>query len=415
MLSQDPARHARRASPWRRRGRLALVCVTVLSLSGLSVAAIAVWQTLGRMSPGIHLAHPEATGSATPQGPEALAGSIDILLVGTDTRTGQGSEFADADNQDSSSGSGNNDVTMVLHVTADHSNATVISIPRDTVLPVPECPSPEPGASPAETIDATDSAMFNTTLARGGLPCTVLTVEKLTGLTIPFAAIIDFEGVKAMSEAVGGVTVCVATPIDDSDTGLHLGAGEQTLLGESALQFVRTRHGVGDGSDLGRISDQQIFLSALMRKMTSAGVLANPIALYSLANAVTSHLDLSDTLQDPARLVSIALAVRDVSLNQMAFVRYPVVADPENRNRVVPDPDSAADFNEALRSDQPIRPTPTPAPTASDDPMALEVTAAPSASPTATIPATDETRTAAPEPDNVTGQTADQAECAVGN
>src|SRR6185437_10643347 len=136
----------------------------------------------------------------------------------------------------------------------------------------------------------------NTTLSTGGLSCVVLTAEALTGLTIPYAAEISFDGVSAMSDAVGGVTVCLATPLTDPYVGLNLPAGQQTLVGAQALAFVRSRHGVGDGSDLGRISNQQLFLSALLRTVTSAGVLTNPLTLYTLAKAATSNATLSDTL-----------------------------------------------------------------------------------------------------------------------
>ena len=103
---------------------------------------------------------------------------------------------------------------MLMHIAEDHSSATVVSFPRDLVVPIPSCPDPAGGS-----FDAMSAQPINVTLSYGGLPCTVLTVEALTGLSIPFAAEIQFNGVIEMSNAVGGVPVCVVDPIDDEYTG----------------------------------------------------------------------------------------------------------------------------------------------------------------------------------------------------
>ncbi|WP_233189244.1 LCP family protein [Subtercola sp. Z020] len=420
-------RHARRPSrrPLGFIVRFATVGLAVVLVSTVSVAAIAVWETTGRLQPGIHLTAP--TGSAAPvPGIGAAEGEVNILLTGTDTRTGQGGEFTSKDQLAGSSGVGNNDVTMVLHISADHDNASVISIPRDLVGPVPACPDPTNGDHPAR-----EAAQFNTTLSEGGLNCVVLTAEKLTGLTIPFAAIISFDGVIALSNAVGGVTVCLASDVDDSDTGLHLQAGERTIQGDTALQFVRTRYGVGDGSDLGRISNQQVFLSALMRKITSAGVLGNPVTLYSLANAAVANITPSDTLTNPASLVSIALAIKDISLSRFVFVQYPTDPDPDDRARVIADKPAAQALVAALAAGQPLQlagglgvaavaqsdPTPdagAPSATAS----AADPTDAPSDAPTDPTAAPSSPTpgsTAVTLPDNVSGQTAEEQTCTKGN
>ncbi|PPF75448.1 LytR family transcriptional regulator [Subtercola sp. Z020] len=401
---------------------LLVAVVAVLAVSSTSVAAIAVAQTFGRLKPGIQLQTADG-GQAAPVSVGAIEGGVNLLLVGTDTRTDQGSGFEDAANQDASSGLGNNDVTILLHISADHSNAAVISFPRDMMGPVPECPDPNGDGG---TVDATDFAMFNTTLSRGGLSCTVLTVEAITGLKIPYAAEISFAGVSAMSTAVGGVTVCLASPVVDPYTGLDLEAGPQDLVGDEALAFVRTRHGVADGSDLGRISNQQVFLSALMRKVTSAGVLANPVTLYQLANAAGSNMSLSTSLTNPNSMVSIALALKDVNLSNLVFVQYPVVDDPDDANRVVPDDSAAAILNAALVNDQPLTITGGTGQAAEADPNATPAeTAGPSdaGTPPADGTTPTDTPTDAPAatpstvalPSTVTGQTAAEETCTVGN
>ena len=133
-------------------------------------------------------------------------------------------------------------MTILLHIAQDHQSAMVVSFPRDLLIPVPSCPNGKGGS-----YGSTSSAMLNSTLSRGGLACPVLTIEKLTGITIPYAASISFDGVAAMSDAVGGVTVCTATSINDPYTGLVLPAGENTIQGGVALAFVRSRrklHGI---------------------------------------------------------------------------------------------------------------------------------------------------------------------------
>lgn len=404
-------RHARRPG---NRGhpalRIVLISVMVLAVSASSVAAIAVWQTVGNIAPGIHLAQLPGQ-AAVPPAIVAAEGEVNLLLVGTDTRTGQGGGFSSADNIAASSGAGSNDVTMLLHISKDHTNASVVSFPRDLMVAVPGCPQPDGTTSaPAQ------SAMFNTTLSAGGLPCVVLTIEQLTGISIPYAAEISFDGVIAMSNAVGGVSVCLASPVDDSYTGLHLAAGQQSLVGADALAFVRSRHGVGDGSDLGRISNQQVFLSALMRKVASARVLTNPITLYSLANAALKNMRLSDTLSNVAAPVSVALALQAVSLPKLIFLQYPTQADPNNANRVVADRSPAQLINTALQKDQPLQLTGGVGRAAIAAPAAPAApTPIPTPRPVSSAPASPSAAPGVSLPTSVTGQTAAQATCTKGN
>ena len=383
--------------------------VAVLLVSGGSVAAIAVWNIASNVKQGVHLATlPGHTSGPIPQ-IGAIAGGVNLLLTGTDTRTGQGGAYQTKAELAGSSGAGNNDVTMLLHIAQNHQSVTVVSFPRDMEIAVPSCPLGNGRSRPAAS-----QIMMNTTLSRGGLSCTVLTVEKLTGLTIPFAAEISFDGVSAMSDAVGGVTVCLATAVKDNYTTppLNLAAGQQTLVGPEALSFLRSRHGVGDGSDLGRISNQQVFMSALARKVTSAGVLSNPLTLYSLASAAVKNLTLSDTLTSPVTLVQIGLALKNVGLANMVFLQYPTVADPANANRVIPLVSAANILNGALVADQPVTLSGKPGRAAVLQP-GTPVTPPATGTPTTTPTSTPSTGVVLPS--TVTGQTADQQTCTKGN
>lgn len=406
----SPFRHSRNRTrrPLINLLRVAGAAVAVIAISSGSVAAFAVWDSLSQLHGGIHLAQfagQKATPVITTIG--SIDGGVNLLLAGTDSRTGQAG-FQSKTDLAGSSGAGSNDVTMILHISADHSNATVVSIPRDLEVAVPPCEQPN-----GSIRSATSRTMFNTTLSRGGLSCVVLAAEKLTGLSIPYAAEISFDGVIGMSNAVGGVSVCLATPLKDPYVGLNFPAGTVTLEGAQALAFVRSRHGVGDGSDLGRISNQQLFLSALMRKVTSEGVLSNPITLYSIANTALKNVQLSESLSRPTTLVSIALTLKEVSLGKMVFVQYPSMSDPTESGRVIPEPVGAAVLDKALDSDTAVVLSGTLGRATEAD----KAVAAPTPSPVSSNPVASASATPAgiALPKTVTGQTADEQTCTKGN
>lgn len=325
----------------------------------------------------------------------ALTGPANILLVGTDTRTGQQGPGMSTND---SSGAGHNDVTILIHVSPTSNSATVLSIPRDLYVSQPAC-----GSSPAVS-----QARFNTALQRGGLNCVVATTTALTGLPVQYAAEVSFDGVVAMSDAVGGVPVCLETAIDDPASGLQLSAGAHTLQGAQALAFLRTRHGLTTGSDLQRISNQQIFLASLMRTVKSPSVLGNPVKVVDLADAAAQHLTLSTDLAKISTLVSIALAVKDIPLDRIAFVQYPSHPQTIRGQEVtLPDTDGAKALTDAIAADRPVAtqtlggaavanggagstaPSPTPAPSSTQ-------------APTVTLPS------------DVTGQSAAQQTCSQG-
>jgi LCP family protein required for cell wall assembly len=423
-----PVRHGR--LPRRRLGvsvvKLLAGVVAVALVSSVSLAAYAVWDVARSVKQGVHLAALPGHTAVPQDIPNvgAIDGGVNLLLAGTDSRSNLGGVYNSAAEQDASSGAGNNDVTMLLHIAQDHKSMMVVSFPRDLMVRIPTCPAPDGNG----TVSGSSYAQFNTALSRGGLACVVLTVEKLTGVTIPFGAVINFNGVSAMSTAVGGVTVCLASPVTDRYTNpaLDLPAGENTLVGDEALSFLRSRHGVGDGSDLGRISNQQVFLSALARKIVGGGVLSNPVQLYALAKAAVQNITPSDSLTNPTTLVQIALALKDTGLQNMVFLQYPAVGDPDNPNRVIPDEEAASAVNDALVNDQPVALTGSTGRAAEDPSATATPTPTPSTPPAdSTTPAPGDTGSAAPAPtatsgtvelpSTVTGQTAAQQTCTKGN
>lgn len=308
------ARHGRlrKASPWGTIGKFIAAALAVVLVSGASVGAIAFNSIYSKRTVV------ELVGETEGPPPQigAIEGGFNILIVGTDTRVGQDGIGGSEEDETSSL----NDVNMLLHVSQDQTNAVAISFPRDMVVGIPECPWDD-GSGDTKGYS---TEPINTALFYGGLPCVVLTVQELTGLPIQFAGMISFTGVIALSEAIGGVDVCVTGPVIDEDSGINLpAAGTYNLAGHQALAFLRTRGGVGDGSDLTRISSQQVYLSSLVRKLKSAETLSDVKTLYRIANSAITTMTLSSSLADVSTMVSIALALKNIPLERVTFVQYP--------------------------------------------------------------------------------------------
>ena len=301
------ARHGRqkRRTGWAAAlGIIAGALASVLVAAG-GVAALAAYQLSGNID------QEAIAADAIPLPPMvgAYEGGFNMLIVGSDTRAGQGGLGAGVGDSGEL-----NDVTMLLHVSDDQKSATLVSFPRDLMLPMPACKNGGPATATA----------VNTALSYGGLDCAVKMIEANTGLTIDFAGLVTFRGVIAMSNAVGGVDVCTTGPIVDPYTGLKIrSAGTHTLKGSQALAFLRSRHGVGDGSDLSRISTQQVYLSSLVRTIKADETLEDAAVVYKLANAATKNMTLSKNLARLDVLASLALVLKDIPLENIVMVQYP--------------------------------------------------------------------------------------------
>lgn len=296
-----------------------------------------------------------------------------------------------------------NDVNLLVHVSEEPRRITVVSFPRDLMVPIPECEDGSGGSSSAVAKQA-----LNSSYGRGGLACVARTITELTGQSIEFAAAVTFGGVIEITDAIGGVDVCVANGIDDVNTGLHLAAGTHTLKGLDALQFLRTRYGVGDGSDLGRIGNQQQYLSSLVRTLIDAKTLSDIPTMLKLADVGVRNITPSTSLADPQVIVQLALAVKDVAVEDIVFVQYPNVVDPENPNRVVPDEANAAVLWEAVNANRQLQVT--------HEPNAQDGVVAQPGSPTSP---SEETPSPGADiemlPEAIKGNSADQRTCSNGN
>ncbi|MBO1754525.1 LCP family protein [Allobranchiibius sp. CTAmp26] len=272
---------------------------------------------------------------------------INILVMGSDTR-GSSADCAiggdckastsTATGKGATSLSANADVEMLVHISADRTNASITSIPRDTVVDIPQCTDPATGRAVAPHRERVNSTL------QYGPTCTLQTVHNLTGVPIDHFAVIDFAGVVTMSDAVGGVNACVNENVYDTYSHLKLKKGSHTLKGKSALEFLRTRHGFGDGGDIGRTVAQHLFLSAMLRQFESASTLANPVRLYDLADAATKAVTVDDGLGDIGKLTGMAKELNKIPGKRITFTTMPTVPNPQNPNEVVPASNAAALF-----------------------------------------------------------------------
>ncbi|GGM23722.1 transcriptional regulator [Streptomyces fumigatiscleroticus] len=264
---------------------------------------------------------------------------IDILVIGSDGRDSAADcELGGGCARTGVQTGGNADVELVVHISADRSNATVMSIPRDTMTRVPACEDSATGGSTPGYWGQINSAL------RYGPACQVATVHALTGIPVDHFVQLDFSGVVKISDAVGGVPVCVSDNVYDTYSHLKLSKGTHTLKGVAALEFVRSRHGFGDGSDLGRTVAQHLFLGAMIRRVESAGTLTDPAAVYRLADAATKAMTVDDGLGSVGKLVGLAADVNDVPAKRITFVTMQTNPDPDDADRVVVAPDAEALF-----------------------------------------------------------------------
>lgn len=275
---------------------------------------------------------------------------INILLMGSDTRQGKGNKGYGKAGLISGQRS---DTTILLHVSADRTHAIAVSIPRDTMMQLPTCET-EKGKSVGGY-----RARFNSAIELGGPGCTIKAVKDLTGLDVNHFLLVDFGGFKRIVDALGGVDICLDTDVSDKKSGLFMKAGMHTVQGEEALAFVRTRHGLGDGSDTSRIRRQQAFLSSLMRKILSSGTLLNPATMLTILNAATESLTADPTLANVDNLKTLALSMKDLKPNKVTFVTMPWKPSGDGAT-VVPNKKKAQQIWDAIASDSQWPPKPDP-------------------------------------------------------
>ncbi|QPP06549.1 LCP family protein [Streptomyces bathyalis] len=270
-------------------------------------------------------------------------GSMDILVLGSDSRSGANAKYGKGQ------AGARSDTAMVVHINKKHDKASIVSIPRDTIVERPGCVKDDGrGTVPPQR------AMFNSAYEVGGPACAVKTVESMSGVRMDHYAEVDFAGFKKLIDNLGGVEVTTKKPINDPDSHLDLEPGPHKLGGEESLGLVRTRHGVGDGSDLGRIQLQQAFLKALMDQVDSVGVFSSPKKLYDLADSATSAVTTDSDLDSVSDLAGLAGMLKGIKSDDIQMSTLPVTYDPQDPNRVVPMESKAARMWAAIKRDAAI-------------------------------------------------------------
>ncbi|MFF0190715.1 LCP family protein [Streptomyces sp. NPDC005244] len=302
-----------------------------------------------------YLKHLEGNVQATDIGDSGKDGfskdeAFNILIIGTDKRTGKGNEgYGDKNSV------GHADTNILLHVSKDRTNATAMSIPRDLIVDVPQCKTKLDDGT-EKVINPSQNVRFNTSLGQEDRNpgCTMDTVKAVTGISVDHFAMVDFNAVKTLTSAVGGVEVCLAKNVDDPDSHLKLSAGKHTIEGEQALAFVRTRHSFGNQGDLDRIKVQQQFMASLMRKMSSGDTLSNPKKLIDLAEAATKALTVDTGIAKVSTLKDMALELKKVPPKNITFTTVPVIDNPADgviHKTVIVNPTTSQPVFDAIKND----------------------------------------------------------------
>lgn len=328
-------------SPTRKRRRwlrLGVLVIAAVLLGVLCFGGYWLWRLQSNISTSAL-----GAGGARTEGPvDDRKDRLQILVLGSDTRSGKNSQYGTADQ---SSGYGQSDVMMLVDISADNNNVNVISFPRDLMVDVPECQDQATKQQHA----AREDAMINSAMAEAGIGCAVDTVNKLTGLEIDHFMMADFNAVKELSTKVGGVDVCVNSDVYDPDSGLRLPKGTSLVEGDQALAFLRTRHAFADGGDLGRIQAQQAFLGSLVRKLKSEGTLTNPQKVLDIADTMTSNLTVDTGLSSVPALLTIADRLKNIDPAKVNFITVPTVPSPSDPNRLALAEPAASQLFSALR------------------------------------------------------------------
>lgn len=254
--------------------------------------------------------------------PVKLAGATNVLIVGSDERDGKNVRYGHHTTGERT------DTIILAHLSPKRGDALLISFPRDSLVRLPDCPATRdlPG-------QRAHTGMINESFNFGGIACTWKTIESLTGIHIDHFVKVDFTGFKGMIDALGGVAVCLPEPIDDSRARLRLPAGPQTLNGEQALGYVRARYSIGDGSDIGRIKRQQMFIASMTRKVLSGAMLTDPARLFRFLDAATKSVTTDPELTIGV-LKDLARSAQGLTAGRIRFVTTPWRYSVTRRGRV---------------------------------------------------------------------------------
>ncbi|MGH3169517.1 MAG: LCP family protein [Trebonia sp.] len=258
-----------------------------------------------------------------PRPPQYSTASMNILVFGSDSRTGLDHHMQvllHTGNDSNSGGPGNTDTIMLVHISPGHHQITVMSIPRDTMVPYYACDSGQ--GYPGQQADPNAEERVNGLLAAGGPSCLWKAVEQQTGIHIDHFIEIGLAGFVNVVNDLGGVSVCAPFAVDDPVSGLVLQAGEHHIDGVTALDFWRTREDIGLGSDLQRIQRDQFMSAQVVKGVLSSGLLSDPVELLKVLSDMAPDLT-TDSGMSLTDLLHIGETLRSISGKDVHFVTAP--------------------------------------------------------------------------------------------
>jgi LCP family protein required for cell wall assembly len=310
-----PTSHRRR-----RRRVLVVLLLVFLLLTGTGLVAVGLYVRSIDKSVARIQAFDQVPEQARPQRVPVARDALNILVLGSDTR------------DPNSTGGSRSDTIILLHLPRDRSGAQLVSIPRDTWVPVPRSKDGRHGGAEAK---------INAAFAWGGTPLTVQTVEAFTGVRIDHVVMVDFSGFKEIVDALGGVTIDVERDFTsknslraDSIRVFH--KGQQTMDGATALDYARERYAFSDG-DFARIRHQQQVIAAILSKASSRGILTNPGRLNAFLRATADAVAVDDTLNT----VEMAAQLRHLRSESLSFYTSPSAGTGRKGDQSVVFPDTA--------------------------------------------------------------------------
>lgn len=300
-----------------RRALGVLAVVVAIALVAVSLTAYlkyrSIWDSIGRIQV-VGLGHR----------PPQLNPAMNVLVIGSDTRAGANRQF----------GAGiagqRSDTIMILHIASGGHNVVVLSIPRDSAVPVLACP-PEAGTA-GQADQPGQVEQINATFANGGPGCLWKTVEQTTRVRLDHFIEINFTGFEKIIDDIGGVSICLPFPVHDSQSKLNLSAGRHHVRGAQALAFWRARY-IGEGSDLQRIRRDQYLMASLLQGLKHSDLASSPSLLIRVVTDAARYMTTDSGLSLPA-MIGIATSLQGLHSSAVQFIELPTVPYAANPNWV---------------------------------------------------------------------------------
>jgi LCP family protein required for cell wall assembly len=341
---RDPAVPKRRAKVRKRHTVAKVLLASVLTLAmATGLGTIWTYRHLSGNLNGLDITgqlenRPDKVEVSGPQEP------LNVLVMGSDSRD------CDGCNIDNLTGGGQrSDTTILFHLSADRKRAYGISVPRDLIVNRPDCK-----AEDGSTIPGADGVMWNEAFGLGGPACTVQQFEQLTGIRLDHFVVVNFEGFQGMVDAIGGVEVCIPEPIEDPAHNINIAAGTRKIKGKEALNYVRERYVVGNGSDIGRMKRQQAFIASMAHQVVTAGTLARPDRLFRFLDSATKSLTVDEGLDNLMKIAELGIQFKNIGLDNIQFITIPNIPDPADPNRLVWKQPQAKQVWQKIANDEPL-------------------------------------------------------------